>query len=88
MPQATVIPGNSLASAHPSLDVQTRPVATPAGSGTAARTAAEPAIAAARAAANGNTAATNPYAIRNPLWVIVIGMAVFFAVAASVTALN
>jgi hypothetical protein len=45
-------------------------------------------IAAAHAAANDRTAATNPYDIHNPLWVIVIGMACFFGVTALIIALG
>jgi len=46
------------------------------------------AIAAARAAANDETAAVNVNTVANPLWIMPIGMAVFFAAAAAVIALG
>jgi hypothetical protein len=42
----------------------------------------------ARTAANDDAAAGAPSAERNPLWIIVIGMACFFAVTAAVITLN
>jgi hypothetical protein len=42
----------------------------------------------ARAAANDDAAAEVPNADRNPLWIIAIGMACFFAVLAAVIALG
>ena len=42
----------------------------------------------ARAAANDDAAAEVPNADRNPLWIIAIGMACFFAVAAAVMMLG
>jgi hypothetical protein len=41
-----------------------------------------------RAAANDATAEVNVITVRNPLWIIAIGMAVFFAAAAAVMALG
>jgi len=46
------------------------------------------AIAAAHAAANDETAAVNVNTVANPLWIMPIGMAVFFAAAAAVIALG
>lgn len=88
MNPSTVILGNSLPSVQRSPDTVRPAVVAARGFGGSA--AIEPgfAIATARAAANDRTAAINPYAIRNPLWVIVIGMACFFGVVGIVIALG
>jgi len=41
-----------------------------------------------RAAANDGTAEANVNTVRNPLWMMAIGMAVFFAAAVAVAALG
>ena len=46
------------------------------------------AIADARAAANDETTEANAHAVGNPLWIMPIGMAVFFAATAAVIALG
>jgi hypothetical protein len=50
-------------------------------------TVAVPATAEARAAANDDVAAT-PTDLRNPLWIIAIGMAFFFGITGAVVALG
>jgi hypothetical protein len=86
MTPSTMILGNSLPSVQRSPDVQVRAVAAPAGIEASLSTPSEFAAPTAPAAAHERIAATSPNAIRNPLWVIVIGMACFFAVVALVLA--
>jgi len=88
MTPSTVILRNSPPSAHHSPGVRGRAVVASTAAEASAPTAPEFVIAAAPAAANDHTAATNPYAIHNPLWVIVIGMACFFGVTALIIALG
>jgi hypothetical protein len=88
MKPSTVILGNSLPSAQRSPDTLGPAVVASRGFGGSAPIEPDFAIVTARAAANDRTAAINPYTIRNPLWVIVIGMACFFGVVAIVIALG
>jgi hypothetical protein len=61
--------------------------APPTGSAARATTVAVPATAAAHAAANDDLAAA-PNDLRNPLWIIAIGMAFFFGITTAVIALG
>jgi hypothetical protein len=72
----------------------TSPAAKPAGPLLAALAASSPPSVTgfgstdARTAANDDAAAEAPSTDRNPLWIIVVGMACFFAVAAAVMGLG
>jgi hypothetical protein len=71
---------------HPTVKLAVRPLAALAASSSPLRTGFG--SKGARTAANDDAAAQAPSADRNPLWIIPIGMACFFAVAAAVIALG
>jgi hypothetical protein len=78
---------SSLPADHRPSTFQVSSIARPSGSAARATTVAVPATATARAAANDDVAAA-PNDLRNPLWIIAIGMAFFFGITAAVIALG
>jgi hypothetical protein len=78
---------SALAADHRPSTLQGSSTAAPTGPAARATTVAGPATAEARAAANDDLAAA-PNDLRNPLWIIAIGMAFFFGMTAAVIALG